>query len=120
MSAKSYTVADARALIARVQPILDDVIAIRADLAELRADLAADRPSRHGGLPEAKALEARVYALLEQVSKKGIEVKGWAPLLLDLPGNRKGVRVYWCWLEGDVDLVWYHRRDCGFAGRRRI
>ena len=100
--------------------MIDDVIKLRADLAELRADLAVERPSRHGGLPEAKAFEAQVYALLEQISKKGIEVKGWAPLLLDLPGQRKGVRVHWCWLEGEAEIEWYHRQDCGFAGRRRI
>jgi hypothetical protein len=26
----------------------------------------------------------------------------------------------WCWLEGDEDIDWYHREDCGFAGRRRV
>jgi hypothetical protein len=118
--AKNFTVAEARAMIDQVRPMLDDVIALRADLAELRADLAVERPSRHGGLAEAKAFEAQVYALLEKIAKKGIEVKGWAPLLLDLPGQRKGVRVHWCWLEGEAELDWYHRQDCGFAGRRRI
>ena len=118
--AKNFTVAEARAMIDRIRPMLDDVITLRADLAELRADLTAERPSRHGGLPEAKAFEAQVYALLEKIAKKGFEVKGWAPLLLDLPGQRKGVRVHWCWLEGEVDVEWYHRQDCGFAGRRRI
>ncbi len=118
--AKNFTVGEARALIERVRPMLDDVVALRADLAELRADLAAERPSRHGGLPEAKAFEAKVYALLEKIAKKGIEVKGWAPLLLDMPGQRRGVRVHWCWLEGEAEVLWYHRQDCGFAGRRRI
>ena len=47
-------------------------------------------------------------------------MKGFAPLLLDLPGERDGVPVLWCWLEGDADIAWYHRLDTGFAGRRLV
>jgi hypothetical protein len=36
-------------------------------------------------------------------------VKGFAPLLLDVPGERDGEPVLWCWLEGDEDIAWYHR-----------
>ncbi|MBQ1015990.1 DUF2203 family protein, partial [Micromonospora sp. M51] len=25
-----------------------------------------------------------------------------------------------CWLEGDSDVRWYHRAECGFAGRRPL
>ena len=47
-------------------------------------------------------------------------MKGFAPLLLDFPGERDGEPVLWCWLEGDDDIGWYHRLDTGFAGRRRV
>lgn len=107
-------------LIDRIRPRLDEVIMSRADLAELRADLAEDGASRLGGLAEAKALEAHIFATLERISADGVEIKGYAPLLLDLPGERDGVPVLWCWLEGDDRLGWYHRLDCGFSGRRRI
>ena len=56
--------------------MLDDVIALRADLAEIRADLAAERPSPLGGLPEAKAFEARVYALLREDRQEGLRGQG--------------------------------------------
>lgn len=92
---------------------------MRADLAELRADLAEDGVSPLGGLPEAKALEARVYALLERIASDDVQMKGYAPVLLDFPGERDGRDVSWCWLEGDADIMWYHRDDCGFPGRRR-
>jgi hypothetical protein len=41
-------------------------------------------------------------------------------VLLDFPGEREGRSVLWCWLEGDADIEWYHRTECGFAGRRRV
>jgi hypothetical protein len=112
--------AEARALVASLRPRIDDFISVRADLAELQADLATTGYSRHGGLADAKALEARLYADVEHFTAVGAEVKGFAPLLLDLPGDREGVPVLWCWLEGDDDIDWYHRLDTGFAGRRRV
>jgi hypothetical protein len=111
---------EARAVVAQLRRRIDGFIVARADLAELRADLAAGTPSRFGGLPEAKGLEARLYADLEHFTESGAQVKGFAPLLLDFPGEADGTSVLWCWLEGDAEITWYHRLDAGYAGRRRI
>lgn len=110
----------ARAVIERLRPRIDEFLTVRADLAELKADLALGRPSPLGGLPEAKALEARLFADLEHFAAAGAQVKGFAPLLLDVPGERDGEPVLWCWLEGDETIEWYHRLEAGFAGRRRV
>jgi hypothetical protein len=114
------TLAEARQRLVALRPRLERLIAVRADLAELRADLSSDRPSPLGGLAEVKAWEARLYADLEYLVQQGVEVKGYAPLLLDFPGELDRVPVFWCWLEGDPEIAWYHRVDCGFAGRRRV
>ncbi len=116
----AITLEQARGRLAGLRPRIDELIGLRADLAELRADLAEAGASPLGGLPEAKALEARIYAVLEALADAGAEVKGYAPLLLDFPGERDGRPVLWCWLEGDQDIDWYHRTDCGFPGRRRV
>jgi hypothetical protein len=114
------TLDEARRRLAALRPRIDELIALRADLAELRADLAENGASPLGGLAEAKALEARIYGILEHVSSNHIQVKGFAPVLLDFPGERNGIEVLWCWLEGDPDIAWYHRSDCGFPGRRPV
>jgi hypothetical protein len=110
--------AAARAALTALRPRIEEFVAKRADLAELQADLAGGGGSPHGALADAKGLEARLYAELEHFSGAGAQVKGYAPLLLDFPGERDGVPVLWCWLEGDPDIAWYHRVDTGFAGRR--
>ena len=115
-----FTLDEARAQLALLRPRIDEVIARRADLVELRADIEAGRPNRLGNLADAKAWEARIFAELEYFSTTGAVVKSFAPLLLDYPGNLDGVEVQWCWVEGEPDIAWYHRSDCGFAGRRRI
>jgi hypothetical protein len=111
---------EARAVVAQLRPRIDEFLIARADLAELRADLSAGSPNRLGGLPEAKGLEARLYAHLEHFAEAGAQVKGFAPLLLDFAGQNDGEEVLWCWLEGDEEITWYHRADAGFAGRRRV
>jgi hypothetical protein len=114
------TLSEAREILESIRPRLDEIVMLRADLAELRADLIARGASPLGGLAEAKAFEARIFASLSGIADEGIQVKGYAPLLIDLPGERDGEPVLWCWLEGDASLDWYHRADCGFAGRRRV
>jgi len=112
--------AEAQVVLAGLRSRIEEFVVTRADLAELRADLAEGGESPHGALADAKALEARLYGELEHFSAIGAQVKGFAPLLLDFPGERDGIPVLWCWLEGEEDISWYHRLDTGFAGRRPL
>ena len=40
--------------------------------------------------------------------------------LLDFPTTIDGQEAYWCWQAGEAEIEWWHPRDTGFAGRRRI
>jgi hypothetical protein len=115
-----YTVAEARAVLASLRPVLDDVVTVRADAAELAASVQHGVASPLGGLPELKAAQARLDELLSLVAEQDLQIKGVAPLLLDFPAELDGVPVLLCWLEGESELGWYHRADLGFLGRRRL
>jgi hypothetical protein len=116
-----FTIEQAREELAALMPVLDELVALRADAAELAASLApGGRPTPLGGLPEWKASQARLDELMTVVQQTGAELKGLAPLLIDFPADLDGVPVLLCWLEGDRELAWYHREDLGFAGRRRL
>src|SRR3712207_8664273 len=116
-----FTVSQARAGLARLRPVLDELVVVRADMVELSAALAAgSTPIALGGLPERKAAEARLNELMTEVQQTGAELKGVAPLLVDFPADLDGVPVLVCWLEGEAELPWYHRADLGFAGRRPL
>ena len=116
-----FTVDQAREELARLLPVLDELVALRADAAELAASLApGGRPTALGGLPEWKAAQARLDELMTAVQQTGAELKGLVPLLVDFPADLDGVPVLLCWLEGDRELAWYHRDDLGFAGRRPL
>jgi hypothetical protein len=118
--AQSYSVEQARRVLAELRPVIDDLITVRADAAELGAAVHHGVPSPLGGLPELKAAQARFDERLSSIAATGLQIKGVAPLLLDFPAELGGEPVLLCWLEGDVDLAWYHRVDVGFAGRRRL
>jgi hypothetical protein len=115
-----FTIAQARDELQRLLPLFDEIIALRADAAELGVTLNAGGRSTLGGLPEFKAAQARLDELITRIQDSGVELKGFAPLLVDFPAELDGLPVLLCWLEGDRELAWYHRLDTGFAGRRRL
>ena len=57
---------------------------------------------------------------LAAVLKAGVEVKGIEQGLLDFPTTIAGEPAYWCWQAGEPAIEWWHPRDTGFAGRRRV
>ncbi len=116
-----FTVQEARQQLADLKPLLEEFVALRADATELGAAVSgATGPSTLGGIPEFKAIQARLDEVLTEIQATGVELKGFAPLLMDFPAELDGDDVLLCWLEGDADLAWYHRLDLGFAGRRPL
>jgi hypothetical protein len=115
---RRFTVAEARAA-------LPDVIALADEIVPLRADLAVATRAHHRGDPDialadVKGLEARLSELTDRLQSLGVQMKGFAPLLLDFPMLHDGREILLCWLEGERSLEWYHDADLGFAGRRPI
>jgi hypothetical protein len=106
--------------------LLPAVIAQADRLIDLRWRLAeAQFALQHGdvadgGMPEVKALEARLHEIVEGFTQQGLQVKGLAPLLLDFPARIEGREGLLCWIEGEPELAYWHPVELGFMGRRRI
>jgi hypothetical protein len=109
-----FTPDEARQVAAVVVELGDELVEVRAELTEHRAGAA------EGALAELKGLEARLADLLDRIVELGVQLKGWAPLLVDIPVEHDGRVVLLCLLEGDRQLGWYHEPEHGFAGRRPI
>jgi hypothetical protein len=117
---RKFTLEQARLMMPDLLAKADDAVAARADLVELQTALNQGTASPLGGLPEVKALEARLSEILGWFTAEGLDLKGIAPLLLDFPAQLNGDDVLLCWLEGERELRWYHKPEHGFAGRRPI
>ena len=111
---RTFSLEEAHALAATVVELGDQVVEVRAELTEHRSR------AEPGALAEVKALEARLADLLDQIVNLEVQLKGWAPLLVDIPVEHDGRVVLLCLLEGDRSLAWYHEADHGFPGRRPL
>lgn len=115
---RTFTVDEARALLEEIRPQLDQVIDMRAELTEqVHAHQEGDEST---AIADLKAMEARLSEILDGIRAQGVQVKGWAPILLDFPMLHEGRQLLLCWLEGEGELDWYHDAAHGFAGRRPI
>ncbi|MGH3329181.1 MAG: DUF2203 domain-containing protein [Streptomycetales bacterium] len=117
---RTFSLDEARTMLPEVRQHAEELIVVRADLVELAGAIRTDERSSLGGVPEAKGLEARMHEILEWFATEGIEVKGFAPIIVDFPSELAGDPVLLCWLEGERELDWYHRAEHGFMGRRRL
>jgi hypothetical protein len=113
-----FTIDEARGELPRVLTAAAEVIQLRADLVEAQQRQRSDDPDVN--VADMKAGEARLSEILDGFAASGIEVKGFAPLLLDFPSELDGRAVLLCWLEGETSINWYHDAEHGFAGRRRL
>ena len=112
-----FTIAEAHSLMPAVHEHAGRLIPLRADLARrARALDAGDRTQR----AEIKALEAHLSELLDWFHEQSIQLKGYAPLLIDFPMRVDDRVVLLCWLENEPELAWYHDADDGFLGRRPL
>src|SRR3954467_3204495 len=112
-----FTVAEAREVLIGLRPTIGRVFVVRAEAAEIQASV---RGHSLGGAMELHELNQRLDSQMRTIQETGVQVKGWAPLLLDFPATLDGEDVLLCWLEGDLGLAWYHRLKVGFAGRRPL
>lgn len=113
----TFTLDEARAVLTEMRPALDELVEVRAELATLAHE---HNLGSQVSIPDIKALEARMGELLDGLRARGVQVKGYAPLLLDFPVQVDDRTVLVCWLEGEADLGWYHETATGFMGRRPL
>jgi hypothetical protein len=116
----TFTLAQARSLVPVLRAHVERLCDLRADLAEAQAALQRGEQPAVGGIPEVKALEARLQEAVDWFGDQGIQLKGIAPVIVDFPGTLDGQPVLLCWIENEPALEWYHQPELGFMGRRRL
>lgn len=126
-----FTLAEARAMLPRVEALLAEVQATRAAIGEQQALIQAVRRSATGDGSAVQngtgALERRLRemarqlrASVEAITELGVQIKDLDRGLVDWVAEREGRRVYICWQRGEPEIGWWHELDAGFAGRQPI
>jgi len=90
---------------------------------EIAATLSrSEKPS-----PEAEAMQRRAQELARDIqgfvgelSKLGLEFKGFELGLVDFPADVEGRAICWCWKHGEESVGFWHEIDAGFSGRQPV
>ena len=69
---------------------------------------------------EAQRLAADIEGYVRELAALGLECKSLDLGLVDFPGEVEGAPAFLCWKLGEPAVEWWHRRDTGFAGRKRL
>ncbi len=127
-----YTLAEARALLPAVQPVLAGIASLVRELRAMQAAMSVDMrgASGDGSLTanpwaehskdrgdELTRLLQEAVARLEQW---GVELKDPDRGLIDFHHEREGEVVYLCYMLGEPDIAWWHPLETGYAGRQPV
>jgi hypothetical protein len=126
---RTFTPSEANSALERVRPIAERMVAAAAGLSSRSEERPRAAVGAAGnGSSEAvrpadgpdRALLGELEGCVSELRRLGVEVKDLESGLVDFPSVRDGEEVLLCWRVGEPAVEWWHRREEGFAGRRRI
>ncbi|HEX8938702.1 MAG TPA: DUF2203 domain-containing protein [Candidatus Limnocylindrales bacterium] len=130
-----YDLDRANARLAELRPLLETLQAQRLELIRLREaavgvhEAQGGREREGGGSadPEARRLELRMQALIDQMQAAVSRLDEWSIQLrdiesglIDFPALVAGRQVWLCWRLGEEQVDWWHELSAGVAGRQRL
>lgn len=124
-----FTVAEARALLPVLRPILMGLRDDKRQSTELRRRLGelSSQSLQNGGAAEAEEVERRIALQYQKIARQleelrtlGVFVKDIDHGLVDFPSLRDGRPVLLCWHLGEPDIAFWHPIDGGFRGRQPL
>jgi len=122
---KTFTLAQANALVPMVADLLEHVTNTRNQLVAASESLQSvtHKAGGNGGSKagsEYALLLQHLNALLETFKEWGIELKDIDEGLVDFPSYRDGRIVYLCWKRGEARIEFWHDLDSGFLDRQPV
>ena len=132
MSSESFTPDEANAMLTKVRPLVEHMVAAKRALDEAqerRDEVGRSISGNGGGIPPNElaelhdALERRAAVLagiVEEIHELGLLVKDLDTGLVDFPSLRDGEEVLLCWQLGEDEVAFWHGLEDGFAGRQPL
>lgn len=129
-SDKLFTLAEAQALIPRIELIMEKMQRINLHVREEIEALTQEHSKAHLpelSIPQVLRLKPSLRSFFEElaqavhdIEKHGCHFKGLELGLVDFPAQLDGEVVELCWQYGEKEIAFYHRRNEGFAGRQPL
>ncbi len=131
-SKKLFSIEQANAALPLVRAIAADLARLSHEVTERRGRLRAlaTGRERQAGDPyddevaqveeELQNDDLRLGEYVEELRQLGVEPKGDLEGLVDFPTMIDGREVCLCWKLGEPEVLYWHEREAGFAGRRAL
>jgi hypothetical protein len=125
---RTFTPSEANSALERLRPLAERMVELAARAGAMASERVASEQkasgnghrSSGGRGEESRAVLGELEHCLGELSALGVEVKDIGSGLVDFPALHEGEEVLLCWRVGEPTVSWWHRREDGFAGRRRI
>lgn len=129
---RHFTPEEANAALVEVRPLVEQLVARRREhVAALARQEELERriKGNGGGIPPAElaaaaadvdAIARGLARLVDEIGRRGAQVKDLDEGLIDFPALRRGDTVLLCWRLGEDEIRYWHGVEDGFAGRRPL
>jgi hypothetical protein len=129
---RTFTPAEANALLSEVEPLAREMVEERRRLEqaqERQEDLAARIAGNGGGIPpkaladvqeEIERAAGEIARCISAIQDLGVVVKDLELGLVDFPSIRDGEEVLLCWRLGEDEIAYWHGHDEGYAARKPL
>lgn len=129
---ETFTVEQANAMLPLVRAITSDVVHMYRDVIERRQRLKRLVGGRNleSGDPYTDELVQiqeeldkdvqRLEGYMDELRELKVELKSPAEGLIDFPSRMDGKPIYLCWQLGEPEVLHWHSKNAGFAGRQPL
>lgn len=126
---KRFSLDEANRMLPLVSRIVRDILAHyhewqrTVEAFEIAATISrSDKPS-----PEAETMQHRaqvlardIQAFVGELSRLGLEFKGFELGLVDFPAEVEGRSISWSWKHGEPTVSHWHEADAGYSSRQPV
>ncbi len=125
----SFTVSDANKMLPLVRRIVSDVVRDYMRWQDKVKEFEAAAANRTIDTPEgdadrlereAQAIARDIDGYISEISRLGVQMKGFDTGLVDFPGELDGRPVLLCWQLGEEKVEHWHEENAGFIGRQLL
>lgn len=114
-----YSLDEARSLLPATIRRLEQIAELREQMRAWGSAAEGIAPVE-GGTPGLGELLSSMNARLRELTDEGILVRDLGSGIIDFPGRDADGPLCWCFRLGEPDILYWHRPDEGFAGRKPI